>query len=99
MFGADVVQSDGTKRFQTALPLFVPDICRHCPNYDAGEYGDYGNLLSGPYCEANVWFPTRTGQCKKGQREIDRQSLWIEARNLARDLEAAEDAARRSVAY
>lgn len=48
--------------------MFVPLICTNCDNYDPGEYGDYGSKLSPPYCEANVWFPTRTGTCGKYRR-------------------------------
>lgn len=50
-----------------AVPVFVPDVCHACYNYDPGEYSDYA-LLSGPYCEKNVWFPTRTNKCAKQDR-------------------------------
>lgn len=64
-FGKFVKEADGSERFKTALPLFVPRCCIECSNYDMGEYGDYGNLLSGPTCSENVWFPVRKGTCKK----------------------------------
>ena len=70
MFGSNVTDSDGVTRFRTALPLFVPRICTTCPLFDSGEYGDYGNLLSGPFCEANIWLPVRSGTCKRRDREV-----------------------------
>lgn len=70
MYGRDIILEDGTKRFQTCLPIFVPLVCTQCPLLDWGEQGDYGSLLSGPYCEANIWFPTRTGMCKRFNKEL-----------------------------
>lgn len=46
-------------------PLLVPVCCLNCGHYDDGEYGDYGSLLSGPYCEKNLLFPVKRGQCKR----------------------------------
>lgn len=60
MFGREI---DG--QWRTCIPEFVPLCCLDCRNYDPGEYGDYGSLLSGPYCEKNVFFPTKKGTCKK----------------------------------
>lgn len=57
--GSHFVASDGKRT------MFVPMICFSCRNYDPGEYGDYGSKLSPAYCEANVWWPTRKGTCKK----------------------------------
>lgn len=44
----------------------VPIICVSCTNYDPGEFED-GYRLTGPWCNANVWFPTRRGTCGKYQ--------------------------------
>lgn len=63
-----------TGRIETHRPVFVPKICTSCPNFDEGEYGDYGSKLSPPYCTANVWFPTSTGRCKRGERDGARAS-------------------------
>jgi hypothetical protein len=49
--------------------IFVPAVCSTCRFFDPGEYGDYGEHLSPPYCEKNVWFPTRKGTCKVKDRE------------------------------
>ena len=68
-FGRRITDRDGTSRFVTAVPLFVPAICSTCPNFEPGEYGDYGSLLSGPYCTANIWLPVRTGRCRRGERD------------------------------
>lgn len=54
----------GQQRFESNLPVFVPRVCCDCRHFDSGEAGEYGELLSGPYCTANVWFPTKTGRCK-----------------------------------
>jgi hypothetical protein len=56
-------QPDGN--YKTAIPLFVPRCCDECVHLDRGEFGDYGSLLSGPYCMQNVWFPTKSGKCGK----------------------------------
>lgn len=60
MFGHEV---DGV--FTCAIPCFVPRCCWECASLDPGERGDCGELLAGPYCEQNVWLPTKTGACKK----------------------------------
>ena len=57
-------QQPGKTRFRAAIPLFVPRVCCGCPHLDQGEHGDYGDLLSVPFCERNVWFPTKKGTCK-----------------------------------
>lgn len=88
-FGADVTQLDGTTRFQTGLPLFVPYVCLMCWNYDPGEYEE-GSLISGPYCGINLWFPTRKGTCKRVDPRTNFYYLWIEAQNLRHDMEVAQ---------
>lgn len=60
--------ADGTWRVN--VPIFVPRCCAECSNFDPGEYGDYGSKLSGPYCERNVWFPTRRGTCAWQNKRI-----------------------------
>lgn len=45
--------------------IFVPRICFSCYHFEYGERGDYGELLSLPYCEKNVWFPVKSNRCKK----------------------------------
>ena len=44
-----------------------PALCLTCRHYDAGEFGEYGTLLSGPSCWLNVYFPTRSGFCWRYQ--------------------------------
>ena len=56
---------DENDNYHTNLPVFVPECCLECIHLDMGEYGDFGEHLSGPYCERNVWFPTRKGWCLK----------------------------------
>lgn len=65
------IREDGTRG--TYAPVFVPLCCTECVWFDAGEFGDYGTPLSPPYCEKNVWFPTRTGTCKKQQTGYDHE--------------------------
>lgn len=44
----------------------VPECCLGCRNYEGPEYGlDYGGLISGPYCNENLFMPTRKGTCKR----------------------------------
>lgn len=43
----------------------IPNVCLSCANFEHGELGDYGSVLSPPYCAANVWWPTRKGTCGK----------------------------------
>lgn len=43
--------------------VFIPRCCIECCNYDSGELGDYGERLSGPWCERNVFWPTKKGTC------------------------------------
>jgi hypothetical protein len=45
--------------------LEVPVLCLDCAHYDAGEYGDFGDLIAGPICGAQIYFPTQKGQCKR----------------------------------
>ena len=44
-----------------------PALCLTCRHYDDGEFGDYGTRLSGPSCQLNVYFPTRSGFCGRHQ--------------------------------
>lgn len=43
----------------------VPECCFSCKYFDDGERGEYGDILTPPYCTINIWFPIRKGQCKK----------------------------------
>ncbi len=56
-------QADGS--FKNYIPIFVPDCCYDCQHYDDGEFGDYGEELSGPICGVNLHFPTHKGTCKR----------------------------------
>jgi hypothetical protein len=62
-------QVDG--RWESHRPIFVPAVCQTCRFFDPGESGDYGEHLSPPYCEKNVWFPTRKGTCKVKDRSAN----------------------------
>jgi hypothetical protein len=55
---------DGKKRFVSNVPILIPQCCIECCNFDNGEFGDYGERLSPPYCMRNIWFPIRKGYCK-----------------------------------
>lgn len=48
--------------------VLVPIVCLDCVHYDSGEFGDFGELLAGPICIANVFFPTKTGKCKRKKK-------------------------------
>lgn len=65
-------KTTGTWNTERNTSTFVPKVCLDCPFYDAGEYGEYGSKLSFPYCERNVWFPTRKGTCKIKDKELAR---------------------------
>jgi hypothetical protein len=64
---------DGT--YEVDAPLFVPLCCVDCPFFDHGEFGDYGQLLSGPYCTSNLWFPTKKGSCKTKDKALASKSV------------------------
>lgn len=54
--------------------LFVPLCCLWCSHYELAERGDYGEILSGPYCLKNIWWPTRAGACRACSNEWGRKS-------------------------
>ena len=43
----------------------ISECCWNCRNLDSGETGDYGDILSPPSCNLNVWSPTRSNKCGK----------------------------------
>lgn len=43
---------------------YIPEVCWKCPNLDGPENGEYGSILSPPYCMKNVWLPTKSNKCK-----------------------------------
>jgi hypothetical protein len=62
-YGTDVYEG-GLRIFRNNLPVFVPNCCLDCQHYDPGEFGDFGEHLSPPYCGRNIRFPSRQGTCK-----------------------------------
>lgn len=57
----------GKTYFQSHQPVFVPKVCSDCPFFNPGEWDDYYQI-SPPYCERNVWFPTKKGICQIRER-------------------------------
>lgn len=55
-------------QWRSNLPVFVPRCCVECEHYCPGEMGEMGSRLTGPYCERNLFLPTRTGTCKRQVR-------------------------------
>lgn len=43
---------------------WVPECCSTCHHLDV-ETGDYGEILSGPYCLKNLFLPVRKGTCQR----------------------------------
>ncbi len=50
------------------MDTFIPQCCFNCQHYDGGEYGDYGVILSRPYCLMGLFYPTHKGSCKRSQQ-------------------------------
>jgi len=50
------------------MDTFIPQCCFNCRHYDGGEYGDYGTILSRPYCLMGLFFPTSKGSCRRSQQ-------------------------------
>ena len=50
-----------------SLQAMPPALCLTCRHYDDGEFGEYRTVLSGPSCQLNVRFPTRSGFCWRHQ--------------------------------
>ena len=45
----------------------IPACCMTCRHYMSPVPGDYGGARESPYCQLNVFFPTRTGWCRRHQ--------------------------------
>ena len=61
----DKLYVKGSTEWVTCDEVLVPTICLKCDHYDQGEYGDFGELLAGPFCGVNLHFPTRKGTCAR----------------------------------
>jgi hypothetical protein len=68
---------DADGAWQSHIPMFVPRCCAECFHLDAGEFGDFGERLAGPYCLLNVWFPTRAGTCAKQEQRNNHTAMFI----------------------
>jgi hypothetical protein len=42
---------------------FTPMCCLQCAHYEI-EYDEFRDI-GYPYCAKNIWFPTRSGKCKR----------------------------------